>query len=743
MLELLDRLNNMQRQAVEYFDGPLLILAGAGSGKTTVLVNKIAYMISQKNIRPYNVLSITFTNKAANEMKVRIENMVGEMANDMWIGTFHSICVRILRRTIDKIGFDNNFVIYDTTDTSTVVKECMKELNINDKNFPPRAVQSVISNAKDDMLSAEDFENRYASDFRMSTIAKIYTLYQRKLKSNNALDFDDIINYTVKIFKENPEILEQYRAKFKYILVDEYQDTNNVQYTLVKMLAQEHQQLCVVGDDDQSIYKFRGANIRNILDFEKDFSTANVIKLEQNYRSTQNILDAANFVIKNNKGRKGKSLWTQNNDGDKIRVFVAAEEHEEGRFIAKQIAKNVANGGKYSDSAILFRTNAQSRVLEEMLLREAIPYRVLSGLRFYDRKEIKDIIAYLRVLQNPHDDISLKRIINEPKRNIGAATIEKAQNAANEINTSIFAVISVSQHIQDLAKSQKKLNPFVDMINSLIAVKDDMSVSELINKMLDETGYMAILLSEKTVENESRIENIKEFMSVVKEHEATTENADLSTFLESVSLVSDIDSYDEEQDAVVLMTIHSAKGLEFPNVFLAGLEEGVFPGMRSISEPEEIEEERRLCYVAITRAKKNLYITRTERRTLYGSTTYNPPSRFLKEIPTAYIDEKTSFKSVMSKPIQNTINNKFGSAKQTFGKSVEQFMGSINSEKTSKTSAQPNFDFKVGDAVMHKKFGRGLIISVQPIGYDVKLEIAFDSVGTRNLMAAFAKLEKL
>ncbi len=739
MQELLNGLNNMQRQAVEYFDGPLLILAGAGSGKTTVLVNKIAYMIAEKNIRPYNILAITFTNKAANEMKSRIESMLGVMANDMWIGTFHSVCVRILRRTIDKLGFENNFIIYDTTDTSTVIKECIKELDLNDKNFPPRAMQSVISNAKNDMIDADAFEKMYANDFRMSTIARIYKLYQKKLKRNNALDFDDIINYTVKIFKENPDILEKYQSRFGYILVDEYQDTNNVQYTLIRLLAQKHLQLCVVGDDDQSIYKFRGANIRNILDFEQDFKTAKIIKLEQNYRSTQNILNAANSIIGNNAGRKGKSLWTENNKGEKIRMFVASNEHEEGKFIAKQIAKNVANGEKYSDSAVLYRTNAQSRVLEEMFLREAIPYRVLSGLRFYDRKEIKDITAYLRVIQNPHDDVSLKRIINEPKRGIGATTVEKAQSAANGIETSMFSVISVAQHIPELVKSEKKLLAFVEMINGFIKIKDEISVSELVEKVLKDTGYMQMLTCEKTVESEGRIENLNEFMSVVKEHESGTENTDLGTFLESVSLVSDIDSYDEEQDAAVLMTIHSAKGLEFPNVFLTGMEEGIFPGMRSIQSAEEIEEERRLCYVAVTRAKRNLYVTRTQMRTLYGSTTYNQPSRFLKEIPDEFIEVKTSAKATLNRRIET---NGANAIKQSFGKSVEKFM-QTHAKPQSAALDGANLDFKVGDAVIHKKFGKGLIISAQPIGNDVKLEIAFDSVGTKRLMAVFAKLEKL
>jgi DNA helicase-2/ATP-dependent DNA helicase PcrA len=734
MQELLQRLNEKQKQAVLHTEGPLLILAGAGSGKTTVLVNRIAYMIANNDVRPYQILAITFTNKAAREMKERITRVVGDIANDMWIGTFHSICVRILRRTIDRLGYENNFVIYDTADSLTVMKECLKELDVNDKNFPPRAVLSTISRAKDDMLDPEAFERMYESDFRMSTIAKLYIKYQQKLKQNNALDFDDIVWNMVRVFQENPDVLEQYQNKFRYILVDEYQDTNNCQYMLIHLLAQAHRNLCVVGDDDQSIYKFRGANIRNILEFEKDFDDACVIKLEQNYRSTQNILHAANSVISNNKGRKGKQLWTDNDGGEKIQVFTAANEHEEGLYIAETIDDLAKEGRKYGDCAILYRTNAQSRVLEEMLIRQAVPYRVLAGLRFYDRKEIKDIVAYLRVIQNPHDDVSVKRIINEPKRGIGQTTIDKLQAAANEVGTSVYAVVTASAAIPGLERASAKLLSFAQMIESLIEESEKLPLGEFVKKVMADTGYLTALELENSVEAQSRIENLDEFMTVVYEHEKTTENADLSTFLESVSLISDIDSYDEDQDAVVLMTIHSAKGLEFPVVFLAGMEEGIFPGMRSIGNEEDVEEERRLCYVAITRAREQLYITNTEARTLYGSTNYYTPSRFLNEIAPEYQEKRCSPKAAAKDMLKK--------AGITFVQDKQK--AEMVYKKPQETKALPEeLHFTKGDMVEHRKFGKGIVLDAQPIGNDVKLVIEFEEVGAKNLMAVFAKLKRL
>lgn len=731
MNDLLKKLNDKQQEAVLTTEGPLLILAGAGSGKTTVLVNRIAYILDEIGVMPYRILAITFTNKAANEMKERITRIVGDAAHDMWIGTFHSVCVRILRRAIHTIGYDNDFVIYDSADSQTVMKECLKELNVDDKKFPPRYVLSEISKAKDNLMDPLVFENAYKTDFRLGTVAELYKLYQKKLKKNNALDFDDIVFNTVKVLSENPDVLEQYQHRFEYILVDEYQDTNNSQYMLVSMLAQGYRNLCVVGDDDQSIYKFRGANIRNILDFEQEFPDAKVIKLEQNYRSTQNILNAANTVISNNKGRKGKSLWTDNLEGDRIKVYTAYNEHDEGLFVAKAINDAVDEGRiKFSDVAILYRTNAQSRVLEEMLMRQAIPYRVLAGLRFYDRKEIKDIIAYLRVIHNPNDDTSLKRIINEPKRSIGAATIEKAQRAADERDTSLFAVISNAGDIHELSRAAAKLLGFVDVINTLIKLSDTLPLSDFVAKVMQDSGYLPMLENENSVEAQTRIENLKEFMSVVQDHEKTTSDADLSTLLENVTLVSDIDSYDEEQDAVVMMTIHSAKGLEFPVVFLTGLEEGIFPGMRSMNSEEEIEEERRLCYVAITRAKQSLYITTTEMRTLYGRTAPSRPSRFLKEISTEYLEELASRKPERKIPPNSGYGKKVTPMDTFFKKKADSY-------------SDIKIDYQPGDMVMHKKFGKGMIVSVQQFGKDAKLEIAFDSVGTKHLMAVFAKLEKL
>ncbi len=617
MNNMLDKLNERQKEAVLATEGPVLVLAGAGSGKTTVLVNRIAYMISEKHIRPWNILAITFTNKAAREMKDRIERLLGDTSKDMWIGTFHSVCVRILRSCIDLLGYSRDFVIYDTADTKTVMKECLRELDIDEKSFPVRNVLSIISNAKNDLMDAATFENVYKSDYRMSIIAKIYYRYQTKLRKNNAVDFDDIILNTVKILSENPDVLSKYQDKFRYILVDEYQDTNNSQYLLINLLAQANRNLCVVGDDDQSIYKFRGANIGNILNFEDDYSDVQKITLDQNYRSTQNILDAANSVISNNKGRMGKSLWTSNGDGTKVYVYTGTNEYDEARYIARQIKKHFDEQGSFSDCAILYRTNAQSRVIEEMLMRESVPYKVLSGLRFYDRKEIKDIIAYLRVVYNPNDDVSLARIINEPKRKIGNATLEKARNIAREKETSLYDVISHADDYPEFKTAIKKLLSFSEIIQSLIKLKDTVTIEELTGRILNDTGYMPALVMEDTTESKTRIENLGEFISVITEFEKNEETGNtLGEFLENISLVSDIDGYDENEDSAVLMTIHSAKGLEFPIVFLSGLEEGLFPGMRSMESDDDIEEERRLCYVAITRAKEQLYITKTISRTI-------------------------------------------------------------------------------------------------------------------------------
>lgn len=738
MNNMLDKLNERQKEAVLATEGPVLVLAGAGSGKTTVLVNRIAYMISEKHIRPWNILAITFTNKAAREMKDRIERLLGDTAKDMWIGTFHSVCVRILRSCIDLLGYSRDFVIYDTADTKTVMKECLRELDIDEKSFPVRNVLSIISNAKNDLMDAATFENVYKSDYRMSIIAKIYYRYQTKLRKNNAVDFDDIILNTVKILSENPDVLSKYQDKFQYILVDEYQDTNNSQYLLINLLAQANRNLCVVGDDDQSIYKFRGANIGNILNFEDDYSDVQKITLDQNYRSTQNILDAANSVISNNKGRMGKSLWTSNGDGNKVFVYTGTNEYDEARYIARQIKKHFDEQGSFSDCAILYRTNAQSRVIEEMLMRESVPYKVLSGLRFYDRKEIKDIIAYLRVVYNPNDDVSLARIINEPKRKIGNATLEKARNIAREKETSLYDVISHADDYPEFKTAIKKLLGFSEIIQSLIKLKDTVTIEDLTGRILNDTGYMPALVMEDTTESKTRIENLGEFISVITEFEKNEETGNtVGEFLENISLVSDIDGYDENEDSAVLMTIHSAKGLEFPIVFLSGLEEGLFPGMRSMESDDDIEEERRLCYVAITRAKEQLYITKTISRTIHGKTMPTTASRFFKEIPVEYLEDKTTLQPKVAKVMQDLgVRNASAPKKEVY--MTKGFGSSVKSSGSTDYSK-----FKAGDAVEHRTFGRGEILKATPCGNDCILEIQFESIGFKRLMAAFAKVKKI
>ncbi|QNU67576.1 DNA helicase PcrA [Ruminiclostridium herbifermentans] len=639
-MELLNGLNKEQKEAVLHNEGPLLILAGAGSGKTRVLTHRIAYLIKEQGVYPSSILAITFTNKAAREMRERIDSLIGDLSNDMWVGTFHSICIRILRRDIEKLGYDRSFVIYDTTDQQVVIKECLKELNLSDKNFPPKSVLETIGKQKDELIDAEHFEKLYASDFRMGKIAKVYKLYEKKLKNNNALDFDDIIMNTIKLFKQCREVLEYYQKKFRYILVDEYQDTNTAQYTLVRMLSEVHQNLCVVGDDDQSIYGWRGANIRNILDFEKDFRNCKTIKLEQNYRSTQNILDAANFVISNNTGRKCKRLWTENKGGNKIVVCENDNEHEEAMYTAREIQRLInEENRKFKDFAVLYRINAQSRVLEEMFMREGLPYKIVGGLKFYDRKEIKDIIAYLRLIQNPADNVSLKRIINVPKRGIGDTTVEHAENIAIENGVSIFTIISDAREYSALGRAAQKLDAFAKMILRLRTIKETISITELLDMVINDTGILKEYEVENTVEAQSRIENIKELKSVALEFEKQNELNSLEEFLANISLVSDLDNLEEEQDYVVLMTMHSAKGLEFPVVFIPGMEEGVFPGYRAITEgPEQLEEERRLCYVGITRAREKLYLSNARFRTLFGNSSYNRPSRFLSEIPENLIE---------------------------------------------------------------------------------------------------------
>lgn len=728
MDKILSGLNERQMEAVTTTEGPVLVIAGAGSGKTTVLVRRIAYIIKNRGVSPYNILAITFTNKAAAEMKKRIGDILGGVADNMWIGTFHSRCVRILRGCIDRLGYGKDFVIYDSADSKTLLKECYREENIDEKNFPVNTVRTIISNAKNDAMDENTFENLYSNDFRMATVSKIYKKYQQKLRRNNALDFDDIILNTVKILSTEPDILERYQDMFRYILVDEYQDTNNLQYLLINLLAQKYQNICVVGDDDQSIYKFRGANIGNILSFEEDFADAKRITLDQNYRSTQNILDAANTVISNNTQRMGKELWTSNGEGGLITTVTTYNEYEEGRYIANEIKKyRDEEGGNISDCAVLYRTNAQSRVLEEQFMRAGIPAKVLGGMRFFDRKEIKDIFAYLRLIYNKNDNVSFARIINEPKRKIGKVTIEKAQDISEEKGISLFEIAKNASSYPQLKTAASKMEEFARLISGLEEYVDEMPLTDFIEKVWTDTGYMQMLESDTSIEGQTRVENIKELLSSATEFEKNEEyGGTLAEYLESVSLISDTDSYDEEDDAVVLMTVHSAKGLEFPIVFLAGLEEGLFPGMKSMETDEDIQEERRLCYVAITRAKKKLYITKAQSRTTYGKTTVAQPSRFFRELPQDKLLDVTGIGEKAVNTIRKT------------GWDV-----SIKPRNTSFTPDTEQVDFFKGDIVEHRKFGRGKVISAKQFGSDSILVIEFESIGEKQLMAAFAKLKKI
>lgn len=729
-----DNFNPMQKEAILTTDGPILILAGAGSGKTTVVVNKIAYILEQRLARPYEILAITFTNKAANEMKTRIENILGEGAEGMWINTFHSACMKILRRNIENLGYDKDFVIYDSADQKTLIKRCLKELNIDEKHLSYKSVLSEISSAKDNLLDPIAYTAANEHDYRKSIIAQAYTLYQKRLFEASALDFDDIIMLTVRLFSEYPDVLSYYQSKFKYIFVDEYQDTNNAQYLLSTALAGVHQNICVVGDDDQSIYKFRGANINNILDFEREFPSTHVIKLEQNYRSTQNILNAANCVIANNFGRKGKTLWTDNGEGDKIDLYKAENEYDEAYFIADSINQALNNGFKYSDCAILYRTNAQSRIIETTLSGSSIPYRVLAGLRFYDRKEVKDALAYIRLISNPNDNISLIRIVNEPARKIGTATLEKVASVADERGESMYRTMQHAMLIPELSRVADKLVMFTNLIDEIREKIEDMLPSEIIETILRKSGYIDMLTQEESVENQTRLENLEEFRASALEYEKEAEEPTLSEFLENTALVADIDNYDESQDSVVLMTLHSSKGLEFPYVFMCGMEDGLFPSSRSLLDQSEIEEERRLCYVGITRAKKHLSLSFATQRRLYNESQYARESRFLKEIPEEYLNVLCEEKETPSVFAQNIPSRT---------RTHKDMISDIMNKKAFDVRSNPqSIDFNPGDIVSHKKFGRGMVLSITPSGGDVRIEIAFDDVGTKSLMGAFAKLKK-
>lgn len=746
MEELLDGLNDMQRQAVLATDGPLLVLAGAGSGKTTVLTKRIAYILALKKARPWEILAITFTNKAAKEMSDRIAALVPDSASDMWIKTFHSACLRILRKDIDRLGYTSNFNIYDTSDQKRLVKECIKDSMLSEDMYPVKSVMFVISDCKNKGITPDEYLQNNDGDFRAKGYGKIFRRYTNRLKENNALDFDDLLCKTVELFENNPDVLEYYQNKFRYILVDEYQDTNNIQYRLVAMLAQKYRNLCVVGDDDQSIYKFRGADVTNILDFEKQFRDAKVIKLEQNYRSTQNILDAANEVISNNINRKQKKLWTDRGDGAKIIVRSLNDQIGEAQYINNTIESFVRTGEyKYSDFAILYRTNAQTRSFEENL---TCPYRILAGLRFYDRREIKDLLSYLRVIFNPADDTNLSRIVNVPKRGIGDTTVGKISALAMSVGKSMFDIITDPGYAEAIGRSYSKIASFAQMINEIRSLVNEISVSELIEVILKRTGYLESLVAENAQEAQGRIENIEELKSKAIEYEEKVENPSFEGFLDNISLVSDVDNYDEEQDAVVLMTLHSAKGLEFPVVFMCGMEYGLFPSMMAEMEEGGIEEERRLCYVGITRAKSRLYMTWARMRTLYGKTEARMITRFISEISAEHLDieepaKRQTYSTGAGAGAQSKAAPSFGRA------SVDSIMNAYNLKRASavnrplNTSLAAACDIKKGDRVKHKKFGEGLVLSVTDRSDDTALEISFDNVGTRTLMASFAKLTKI
>lgn len=740
-MSIYDTLNPEQKEAVLQTEGPVLILAGAGSGKTRVLTHRIAYLIDEKGINPWNIMAITFTNKAAGEMRERVDKIVGFGSESIWVSTFHSSCVRILRRYIDRLGYENNFTIYDTDDQKSLMKEVCKKLNIDTKIYKERAILGAISSAKDNLVGPEEYEKSVMDDYGRKKIAMAYTEYQKELKKNNALDFDDLIVKTVELFQSCPDVLDSYQERFKYIMVDEYQDTNTAQFKFVSLLAGKYQNLCVVGDDDQSIYKFRGANIGNILGFEKIFPRARVIKLEQNYRSTKTILEAANQVIHNNIGRKAKTLWTDNEIGEPVHYRQFMNGYEEAEYIAGDISKRVREGDcEYKDCAILYRTNAQSRMFEEKFLMANIPYRLVGGVNFYARKEIKDLLAYLKTVDNARDDLAVRRIINVPKRGIGAASLSKVQDFANQNGIGFYDALQRADEITTLGRAVSKITPFVTFIQSLRSKLDYISPSELLKDIIDETGYVTELQAEKTEEAESRIENIDELITKVvsyeEECEANNEEISLSGFLEEVALIADIDTVDGDDNRVLLMTLHSAKGLEFPYVYLAGMEDGVFPSYMTIvsDDPTEIEEERRLCYVGITRAMKDLTLTCAQQRMIRGETQYNKPSRFIREIPKELVDLGKNFKERKVKEIP------LPKGYQQMKKAIKEpaFM-----QKKFEVKKASSLSYDVGDTVKHIKFGTGVVKSIIDGGRDYEVTVDFEKAGVKKMFASFAKLKKL
>ena len=735
-MNIYDTLNEQQREAVFCTEGPLLLLAGAGSGKTRVLTHRIAYLIQEKGVNPYHILAITFTNKAAGEMRERVDNLVGYGAEHIWVNTFHSTCVRILRRHIDKLGYDNHFTIYDTEDQKTVIREVMKRLKLDKKQYAERALLNQISKAKDELVTPSEYEMRAAGNFRETQVAKVYTEYQKQLRENNALDFDDLLFKTVELFQFHPDILEYYQDRFQYIMVDEYQDTNTVQFQFVSMLARKHRNLCVVGDDDQSIYKFRGANIYNILNFEKVFEEATVIKLEQNYRSTKNILNAANEVIRNNKGRKDKRLWTENEEGDLVVFHQYETEYEEANQVLHEIEKLSQDGIAYKQMAILYRTNAQSRVFEEKFLLKNIPYRIVGGVNFYSRKEIKDILAYLKAVDNGQDDLAVKRIINVPKRGIGAASIVKISDYAMQKEISFLDACYEAMEIPGLGRAASKVQEFSLEIAKFRRLADAGSLTELFHAVTEDTGYLMALKAEDSEEAKARIENIDELLNKVSTYELEADDPTLGELLEEIALVAEVDSLDESDNKVVLMTLHSAKGLEFPYVFLAGMEDGIFPSYMTIisEDKDDMEEERRLCYVGITRAKKKLYLSAAKHRMMHGRTQFNKVSRFIEEIPEELleVDQRMNFKEKNPEKSIFAVNRK-----KTFQKPYQQTKQQFTVVNGGK------LDYQEGDRVSHMKFGTGTVVEIVQGGRDYEVTVDFDRVGRKKMFASFAKLKRV
>lgn len=751
-MSIYDTLNEQQKEAVFHTEGPLLILAGAGSGKTRVLTHRIAYLIEERDVNPWNILAITFTNKAAGEMRERVDRLVGFGAESIWVSTFHSTCVRILRRYIDRIGFDTNFTIYDSDDQKSLMRDVCRVLDVDTKKYKERMFLSAISAAKDEMITPDEYELNAAGDFGKQKIAQVYREYERQLHANNALDFDDLLLKTVQLFQTQPDVLESYQERFRYIMVDEYQDTNTVQFKFVSLLAAKYQNLCVVGDDDQSIYKFRGANIRNILNFEQEFQNARVIKLEQNYRSTQNILNAANAVIQNNRGRKDKTLWTDNGDGEKVHLRQFDTAYDEAEFVADDIRKNIENGGTYQDYAILYRTNAQSRMFEEKFVACNIPYKIVGGVNFYARREIKDLLCYLKTIDNGRDDLAVRRIINVPKRGIGLTTITRIQESAAAREIGFYEALLGLDLIPGVARAASKLDSFVALIEYFKRRSDEVSITDLMNEIIEKTGYIENLEAEDKEDAQARIENIEELVSKIAAYEeqcaAEQVKPSLSQFLEEVALVADIDSLEENPDYVVLMTLHSAKGLEFPHVYLVGMEDGLFPSYMTITSDndEDLEEERRLCYVGITRAEQELTMTCARKRMTRGETHYNRMSRFLQEIPKELMENGSlPFDKEMQKEREQELirQNAYTQAKQAFRQKPFQNYGIQKGAKAFAVSKEKGLDYQVGDRVRHIKFGEGTVKGILEGGRDSEVTVEFDTAGVKKMFATFAKLKKI